>query len=265
MEIYLARRRAISYTAVVIGLAVGISPGRAQSQTLLGAMINSAGRNRMHSQRLARCYAQQSLGIDADASKRHMQESIAAISGAIEALGLTAPNANVRTALKAADDTWQKYRAQLQTPANGAQLRGINRAAEDFFAASNTLTLSLQNAANQKAAKLTDDAGAQRPRTMRLAKCFLFDLAGNALADEVRTVKPQFEAIHAELEKAPETTGAIRAQLDLVKIQFGFLASAIDGTAVDRSKFARAAVTTSERIVELMDDVVRGYALQVKV
>jgi hypothetical protein len=246
--------------------AAGLSalPGRAQSQATLGAMINSAGRNRMHSQRLARSYAQLVLGVEAETSRRYLKESYSAVGTTLESLDLAAPNASIRGTIKSASAAWQKYKERLDAAPNKAQLRDVNAAAEDFFAASNALTIALQDVANQKTAKLTNDAGAQRPRAMRVAKCYLLELGGVALANEIRNAKTQFEAVHSTLEQAPETNGTIRAQLDLVKIQFGFVATAIDGANLDKDKFARAVVTTSERIVEMMDEVVRGYALQVK-
>jgi Type IV pili methyl-accepting chemotaxis transducer N-term len=246
--------------------AAGLSalPGRAQSQSVLGAMINTSGRNRMHSQRLARSYAQLVLNIDAEGAQRHLKESMTAVGGTIEALDLAAINPAVRASVKVAATSWQKYKAQLDAAPSKTQLPEVNAAAEDFFIASNALTTVLQDAANQKSAKLTNDAGAQRPRAMRLAKCYLLQINGVNVANEIRSAKAQFESIHAALEQAPETTGNIRAQLDLVKIQFGFISTAVDGANLDREKFGRAAVSTSERIVDMMDDVVRGYAQQVR-
>jgi nitrate/nitrite-specific signal transduction histidine kinase len=263
MGINLVRRQILAASFATCGLAVW--PSRAQSQALLGAMINVAGRNRMHSQRLARSYAQLSLDIESDAARRYLVESSTAASATLESLDLAAPNAGVRSAIKAASAAWKQYKAQLDARPDRAHLKEVNAAAEEFFGASNALTAALQDAANQKAAKLTNDAGAQRPRVMRLAKCYMLEQGGVSMASEMRTAKTQFEAVHAALEQAPETTGVIRAQLDLVKVQFGFIATAVDGANLDRSKFARAAVTTSERIVEMMDEVVKGYAQQVKV
>jgi hypothetical protein len=262
MSHHITRREII--TSAIAALGLGALPGQAQSQAVLGAMINTAGRNRMHSQRLARSYAQLVLGVEADASRRYLKESYSAVGTTLESLELAAPNASIRGTIKTAGTSWQKYKARLDAAPNVSQLRDLNAAAEDFFTASNALTIALQDVANQKAAKLTNDAGAQRPRVMRVAKCYLLELGGVALASEIRSAKTQFDAIHSTLEQAPETNGTIRAQLDLVKIQFGFIATAVDGVNLDKDKFARAAVSTSERIVELMDDVVRGYALQVK-
>ncbi|MFM2399313.1 MAG: hypothetical protein RL341_1470 [Pseudomonadota bacterium] len=246
------------------GFCSGLLPTAAQSQTLLGAMINSAGRNRMHSQRLARSYAQLVLNVEPESSRRYMRESFSAVALTLDSLEMAAPNATVREAVKLAMGVWSKYKAYLETTPSKSHLKNVNASAEEFFSASHALTNALQNVVNQKTAKLTNDAGAQRPRAMRLAKCYLLEFGGVALANEIRIAKTQFEEVHKSLEQAPETTGSIRAQLDLVKIQFGFIATAVDGVNLEREKFARAAVTTSERIVEIMDEVVRGYAVQVK-
>jgi Type IV pili methyl-accepting chemotaxis transducer N-term len=260
-QLLLRREFVLSST---MALALGALPVNAQSQTVLGAMINTSGRNRMHSQRIVRAYAQIVTNIDADAARRHMAESSKAIGAALDALELTPLSDGVSAATKNAWSAWTGFRSQVQATPSREELKAVNGAAETFFAAANGMTLALQDFAKQKAAKLTNDAGAQRPRVMRLAKCCLMDLGGVAMRDEVATAKAQFEAVHASLEQAPETTGAIRAQLDLVKIQFGFVATAIESKLVDRNTFARAAVSTSERIVDLMDDVVLGYSKQVR-
>jgi Type IV pili methyl-accepting chemotaxis transducer N-term len=256
------RREVIASSLLAVGL--GALPVVAQSQAVLGAMINSAGRNRMHSQRIARCYAQLVIDIDADAARRQMAQSLSAAGGALDALELNPPNAAIRGAAKAARGAFDGFKALVQSAPGRDKLKAVNGAAEEFFAASNALTVAVQDFAQQKAAKLTNDAGAQRPRVMRLAKCYLMELGGLSLRDEIRAAKTQFEAIHAALEQAPESNGTIRAQLDLVKIQFGFIVTAVDTTIVDSAKFARAAVSTSERVVDLMDEVVKAYALQVK-
>jgi hypothetical protein len=263
MHIALTRRQLVATSIAALGL--GALPGRAQSQAVLGAMINTAGRNRMHSQRLARSYAQLALGVEEKEARRYLAESISAASATLESLDLAAPSPAARNAVKAAAAAWKPYRALLEAKADRSKLKEVNQTAEEFFAASNTLTNTLQEAANQRAAKITNDAGAQRPRVMRIAKCYLLEQGGVAIANEMRTAKTQFESIHATLEQAPETNGAIRAQLDLVKIQFGFIATAVEGGTLDIPKFQRAAVSTSERIVDLMDEVVRAYAQQVKV
>jgi nitrate/nitrite-specific signal transduction histidine kinase len=262
MQIQFTRRKLVATSIATIGL--GALPSRAQSQAVLGAMINTAGRNRMHSQRLARSYAQLVLGVEEKEARRYLAESMSAASATLESLDLAAPNPTVRNAVKAATVAWKPYRALLEAKADRGKLKELNQTAEEFFAASNALTNTLQEAANQRAAKITNDAGAQRPRVMRVAKCYLLEYSGMAIGNEMRAAKTQFESIHATLEQAPETNGAIRAQLDLVKIQFGFIATAVDGGNLEVSKFAKAAVSTSERIVDLMDEVVRSYAQQVR-
>ena len=262
MQVTYKRRELIFSALLAAGL--GALPVVAQSQAVLGAMINSAGRNRMHAQRLARNYAQLLLEIEPAAARQQLAQSLSEVSGTLDVLARNPLNPAVHSAQKNAQLSFDALKSLMQSPPSRDKLVAVNSAAEVFFATSNALALALQEFAQQKTAKLTNDAGAQRPRVMRLAKCYLMDLAGLTLSDEVRATKAQFEQVHADLMQAAESSKLVRGQLDLVKIQFGFIATALDTRVAETNKFARAAVSTSERVVELMDEVVKAYALQVK-
>ena len=79
---------------------------------------------------------------------------------------------------------------------------------------------------------------------------------------EMNKAHDEFVSAHDLLKKAPETTPAIKAELDLAETQFSFFDAALrtlrPGT-LDASHMANV-FTTSERILQVMDGVTGTYS-----
>jgi hypothetical protein len=258
---------ALSAIGFVSGASVSAQtrkPAPAAARNTPGTNIDRAGRSQTDGNRMARSYAQVLLGVEPDVGLRAITESTRNVDASFQTIELAVPATGpLRQSLKLAADDWAEVKRHfLRQPTRGG-LYAMYVASERFSESAAGLTRALTESSRQPAAALTNTAAMQRTRVMQIARGYLLQQAGVDVGQGVRIARTSFDSAHTSLEKAAETTPAIRAQLDAVKIQFGYLATAVDQRNVDAAKFSVAAVSASERIVELMDDVVRGYALQV--
>ena len=78
---------------------------------------------------------------------------------------------------------------------------------------------------------------------------------GAAQRDATEQARTELDGALASLEKAPVNSVAIRRQLELADQQWHFLENALNQPQGDPAHIA----TTSERLVEVMDEVTRLY------
>jgi UDP-N-acetylglucosamine 2-epimerase len=69
----------------------------------------------------------------------------------------------------------------------------------------------------------------------------------------------EFAAAQAFLTSAPQNSGAISSELQLANTQWLFFAEALKQTEGTRAEQLRNVATTSERILQVMDDVTGLY------
>jgi hypothetical protein len=79
------------------------------------------------------------------------------------------------------------------------------------------------------------------------------------MAQELDGAAREFAAAQELLAAAPQNTPAIRNELQLASAQWLFFEEALKQTGVSRAEQLRNIATTSERILQVMDDVTGMY------
>jgi hypothetical protein len=79
------------------------------------------------------------------------------------------------------------------------------------------------------------------------------------MAPDLDTATREFAAAQELLASAPQNTEAIRRELLLAGSQWLFFEEALNQTGVSRAEQLRNIATTSERILQVMDDVTGMY------
>jgi hypothetical protein len=114
--------------------------------------------------------------------------------------------------------------------------------------------------AGQSAARTVILAGSQRLHSQAMAKFYFASAWGveaKAAGTELSKARESFLGAHKTLTAAPEATPAILAQLRQAESQFTFFDTALTRAAGASPSPAnlRDVFTTSERVLQIMDDV----------
>ena len=254
--------------AACAGLALSYLPASraavASSGTItLSAAINKVGRLRMLSQRVAKAWLMLELAVLPDRGRAILNQSIDIFETQLVELGTLTPTDEVKRTLAQLGKEWRAYKAVLGTAPSAAGAARLFETNEKVLALAHGLTQSYEKIASTQAGRLVNIAGRQRMLSQRMAKFYLFRQSGvNAAADqaELDKARQEFAAAHSTLLAAPQNTGPIRTELELVGQQWMFFQNALDTQDLaDRQRAAANVATSSERILEQMESAVSLY------
>lgn len=227
----------------------------------INSAINKAGRQRMLSQRMAKAYLQIGQDIDAARSKKILDGSISLFERQLVELKSFAPTAEIRNAYLDLERAWLAYKDVLvgskPSPEGAKKVMEIN---EEVLSLAHQGTVLLEKHSGTSQGRLVNIAGRQRMLSQRMAKFYQalnWGVAPAGGAAELDKARREFVAGLLELSGASSNTQAIKEELDLGRQQWMFFEAALQRRG-DKA-LATNVATTSERILEVMDNVTGMY------
>lgn len=228
--------------------------------------INKSGRQRMLSQRLAKCYLQIGQAIDMPRSKKIFDLSLALFEKQLGELESYAPNAENKATLASMKKTWSAYKNALLAQAPNLQdAKAVMRLSEEVLALAHASTLQLEKISDTAVGHLVNIAGRQRMLSQRMAKFYQAINWGVASSDALPGLikaRDEFLAAMAELSASPKNTIPIKQDILLAQQQWFFFDQALKSNAINddtKLRFATNVATSSERILETMDRITGMY------
>jgi nitrate/nitrite-specific signal transduction histidine kinase len=263
---HLPRRRVVKACASgVLLCAFGLdAPVWAQQPLSLSTAINRAGRLRALSQRIAKAYAQLVLGVLPERSLDVLAAAQRLVKTSLTELGRAGLSAEVASLLEVSITDAERLSGLVVATPVASRLGDVNRAADQMLASAERLTAALENR-SKSGAKIINIAGRQRMLSQRMAKAFMLIEAGQDAAPmrrQLDTARSEFVLALDVLEAAPVSTAAIKQDLVLARTQWMFYQSALESK--DKANARRDVATTSERILEVMDNLTGLYDAALK-
>jgi len=242
-------------------------PASANAQVAdLNDAINKAGRQRMLSQRMAKSYFAEGLGVEPELAGRTLSASMALFDRQLVELKVFSPRPEIKSTYGELESIWSDYKAALvgAKPAK-PQAETVLALATKVLALANQGTGQLEKVSGRPVGRLVNVSGRQRMLSQRMAAFYLSASWGVQVAAskaELDKARDEFVAAHALLKNAPEATPAIKAELELADAQFGFFDTALRTLQPGKpdAHHMTNVFTTSERILQVMDGVTGMYS-----
>lgn len=247
----------------LVATAAGVAAAPAAPAALaLPAAINKAGRQRMLSQRSAKAWLMQVLGVLPERAQAILGQSVSLFEQQMgELKGVAGSSDELHTLWLQLEHEWGGYRPLLADLRSDA--RAVWSGCEAVLAAAHKLTLACERAAGSSGGRLVSLSGRQRMLSQRMAKAYFFRQLGvqaGPAGEMLEAAAKEFASVHEQLKAAPQNSAQIRTELALVEQQAFFFRNALALRDVGEQRRAASDVaTTSERILEQMDVVVGLY------
>lgn len=262
----LSRRFALTACAsgVLLGACGFAAPVWAQQNIALSTAINRAGRLRALSQRSAKAYTQLVLGVTPEQSREVLIVAQRIVKSNLAELGQVGFTAEVAGFLAACQVDADRLAGLVAGGPTAGRLPEVNKAADQMLASADHLTAALEGR-GKSSAKIINIAGRQRMLSQRMAKSFMLMEAGQESVDlrkQLDAARSEFVLALDRLEAAPVSTPAIKNGLSAARTQWIFYENGLDGTNKEVAR--RNVATTSERILEVMDNLTGQYDAALK-
>ena len=248
-------------TLLALLMATAATPAWAQIANINDA-INKAGSLRYTANRLAKVYFQIGMGVDVERSKRILDSQIAMYDRRVVELKNYSPTPEIKETYLMLEKAWSGYKDLLVgAKPNPEAGRKMVELSEEVVTIANKATGQLATHSGTTSGNLVNVSGRQRMLSQRIAKYAQAMNWGVAPANaqaEIDKSKTEFVQKLGELSAAQINTQQIKDELELGKQQWMFFDSALTGKG-DKKTNATNIATTSERILEVMDNVVGMY------
>lgn len=242
-------------------LATLLPPARAAGDVDFGWAIDTAGRQRMLSQRVVKAYCQIGLQVAPQVSRLQLEDALGRFDSQLATLEHAVPGTATRNALRRLAALWSPFRALAAGPVSRDGARRLAELDGELLLAAHAVVLTLEQSAGTPRARLVNLAGRQRMLAQRLAKLYMLRVWDVAVADveeQIERAATEFTEALATLRAAPGNSSAIVRELDAVALQWAWFEGAI--ALQGAQSYTLVVADASESMLGSMDLVTAMYA-----
>lgn len=251
---------------LVMSLLVFISiawlyPGAADVEPDWEDAINTAGRQRMLTQRITGSYIQAGLGANRESARDRLAQSVELFEQQhAELMRLKLPEA-IHDALIQIGADWDEFRALANGELNREWVGQLVALDGKLLQACEQVVAMLEQASGSTQGRLVNISGRQRMLSQRIVKNYMLVAAGLAGQDTVSQIghdRDEFRKSLNTLLSERNYSAQIGDKLAEVSAQWVWVESALDMT--DDNYYPLIVADVCEKILQLLESLTRMYA-----
>lgn len=226
-------------------------------------LVAGAGRVRQQAQRIAKLYQQIGMGLDADRARRQFDLARRQVDSDISGLKRAATADKTAALVERVVQAWETLKRDSEPPFSRNSRDKVFAQADELAMLSGRLAMQFELNASTSAARLLDLSLRQGMLAQRLARLYLTAYAGDKSAGllvDIEQARREFASALDELSGAAENTEASRRALELARVQWMFFEQSLFGMKDRLAGNPMHVATSSERILEVLDEVSLQYA-----
>jgi len=246
----------VMITGIVMTVPV---PSNAEGISFAEA-INTAGRQRMLTQRITKSYCQIGLDVDPEKSRHDLEEAINLFSTQLLELDRFSTDTEVKMALENIKSQWISFKELALSLPSQENAKRLTEMDEKLLYASEHLVRLFVNLSGIQTSRLVDISGRQRMLSQRITKFYMLQLwnqGSPAMNSEMERATNEFKGALDTLVQAPENTLVIKEKLEAVKLQWSWLISSLNFS--QNEHYPLIALDASEKMLQLMEGVTELY------